>query len=79
MQPLARAAKAGSDDPPQDESKPERHVLWRNDGPRAFARVEFDEHTVVTDWVPLRQVSVPERFSDKCEQLGLRRLRYARD
>lgn len=64
---------------PATPATPDRYVLWRNEGPRALPRVEFDADNVVIDWVPLRQVSLPERFSAKCQELGLRRLRYAAD
>jgi len=51
--------------------------VWRNDGPRAHDKVVFDDDNVVIEWVCLREVSVPERFSDQCENLGLTRVRYA--
>jgi len=58
-------------------SQPERYVVWRNDGPRAHDKVVFDDDNVVIEWVCLREVSVPERFSDQCENLGLTKVRYA--
>jgi hypothetical protein len=61
------------------KSKPERYIRWRNDGPKAHDKVEFDDDTVVTDWYCLRIVSVPERFANDCEALGLTRLGYAAD
>lgn len=59
-----------------DDPTPEQYVVWMNLG-KALEEVKFDEEHIVKDWVPLREVSVPERFTDKCESLGLKRIRNA--
>ncbi len=61
------------------EPEPERYVRWQNYGPKAHDKVVFDKDHVVREWVCLRIVSVPERFTKECERLGLKRLGYADD
>lgn len=62
--------------PDTGEPEVERYVVWQNLS-RSIEEVDFGDGHVVKDWVPLREVSVPERFTAQCEKLGLKRLRYA--
>jgi hypothetical protein len=75
---MARKVSKTAQTAPEPEKEPERYVLWRNDGPKAHSDVRFDDDHVVEEWPCLKRVSVPEKFSEQCEKLGLTRVGYAR-